>query len=108
MLKIYICPRCYNVRMVSKKPNAICLHCNEEMEQCDLTYDNYTNMNGSERKEYISLWKQRLKFNISMESQVSRRSSVFLPQFVDKRSTTTYNKFLVLDIMVANKQEVEQ
>ena len=62
MLKIYICPKCYNVRMVSKKPNAICLHCDEELKQCDITYEKYTELDDGERQEYIELWKQKSVF----------------------------------------------
>lgn len=52
MLKIYICPNCYNIRMVSKKPNAICLHCNTILKECDITYDKYTNLTSEERSNY--------------------------------------------------------
>ena len=64
MLKIYICPRCYNIRMVSKKTNAVCLHCNQQLKQCDISYEKYTTLDDGERKEYVSLWKQKKGFGM--------------------------------------------
>ncbi len=60
MLKIYICPECYNYRMVSRKPDAICLHCGERLEQCDFDYGVYINMTENERNEYREKYKKRM------------------------------------------------
>ena len=49
MLRIYICPQCYNFRMVSRKPDAICFHCGSILERCDLEYIDYMNMTKEER-----------------------------------------------------------
>lgn len=59
MLKIYICPNCYNFRMVSRKPDAICFHCGTVLEQCDLEYGNYMNMTEDERTVYKDNFKKR-------------------------------------------------
>ncbi len=52
MLKIYICPNCFNFRMVSRKPDAICLHCGTILEQCSLDYPTYMSMTDLERNDY--------------------------------------------------------
>lgn len=57
MLKIFICPECYNIRMVSKRPGAICLHCNRQLVECDIEYTEYTNMSETDREDYKSRWK---------------------------------------------------
>lgn len=59
MLKIYICPSCHNIRMVSKKPNAICLHCNEVLKECAISYDEYTKLSEEQRDIYKKKWKNR-------------------------------------------------
>lgn len=52
MLRIYICPKCYNYRMVSRKPDAICFHCGAILKRCDLEYSDYMNMSETERDTY--------------------------------------------------------
>ena len=49
MLRIYICPNCYNFRMVSRKPDAICFHCGTTLERIDVNYETYMNMTEEER-----------------------------------------------------------
>ncbi len=61
MLRIYICPKCYNLRMVSRKPTAICFHCGNALEKCDVEYDTYINMNEEERRELKNRYKQRME-----------------------------------------------
>lgn len=61
MLKIFICPECYNIRMVSKRPNAVCLHCNEPLLACDLDYSEYILLNLEEREMYKEVYKEREK-----------------------------------------------
>lgn len=61
MLKIFICPECYNIRMVSKKPNAVCLHCNRDLVECNITYLEYTKLSQNERESYKRVFKQELK-----------------------------------------------
>lgn len=60
MLKIYICPKCYNFRMVSRKPDAICFHCGMKLEQCALDYGTYINMNEVERDLYKDNFVKRM------------------------------------------------
>jgi ribosomal protein L37AE/L43A len=60
MLRIYICPKCYNFRMVSRKPDAICFHCGTTLEQCDLEYSAYMNMTEEERNTYKENFKKRM------------------------------------------------
>lgn len=62
MLKIYICPNCYNIRMVSKKTNAICLHCDQALKPCDISYDMYTKLDDKERQDYKDGFLKRLEF----------------------------------------------
>lgn len=64
MLKIYICPECYNFRMVSKKNNAVCLHCSESLKVCTISYDDYSNLDELERGKL----KERLKVKILSEA----------------------------------------
>ncbi len=51
MLRIYICPQCYNFRMVSRKPDAICFHCGAPLVRSDVEYSQYMEMTEEERKE---------------------------------------------------------
>lgn len=60
MLKIYICPECYNFKMVSKKNNCFCLHCSEELTECSVSYEDFSNMNQDERDKL----KERLKVKL--------------------------------------------
>ncbi len=60
MLKIYICPKCYNFRMVSRKPDAICFHCGMTLELCDIEYATYMNMTENERIKYKDDFKRRI------------------------------------------------
>jgi hypothetical protein len=60
MLKIYICPECYNFRMVSRKPDAICFHCGTVLEHCDIEYATYMNMTEDERENYRNNYKKRI------------------------------------------------
>jgi hypothetical protein len=60
MLRIYICPNCYNLRMVSRKPDAICFHCGEVLERCDVNYETYMNMSELERNELKNNFKARM------------------------------------------------
>ncbi len=60
MLRIYICPKCYNFRMVSRKPDAVCLHCGMVLEQCDLEYGAYINMTEHDRSDFKENYKKRM------------------------------------------------
>jgi hypothetical protein len=60
LLKIYICPKCYNFRIVSRKPDAICFHCGMTLERCDLEYAVYMNMSEEDRNEFRNNLKKRM------------------------------------------------
>lgn len=67
MLRIYICPECYNFRLVSRKPDAICLHCGTKLNLCDLEYGTYMNMTANDRNEFRLNYKKRmLRYSDSM------------------------------------------
>jgi hypothetical protein len=61
MLRIYICPKCYNFRMVSRKPDAICFHCGSNLDKCDMEYPTYMNMSEEERFQYKNDYINRMK-----------------------------------------------
>lgn len=61
MLRIYICPQCYNFRMVSRKPDAICFHCGAPLVKCDIEYSQYMVMTEEERNDYKGKFIARLK-----------------------------------------------
>jgi len=61
MLRIYICPKCFNFRMVSRQPDAICFHCGEVLEKCNLEYSQYMNMTEEERNTYKANYIERMK-----------------------------------------------
>jgi hypothetical protein len=60
MLRIYICPKCFNIRMVSRKPDAICFHCGSTLNKCDLEYGAYMNMTEIDRNTYKENYKNRM------------------------------------------------
>lgn len=60
MLRIYICPKCFNFRMVSRKPDAVCLHCGTVLDRCELEYGVYINMTEDDRNEYKENYKKRM------------------------------------------------
>jgi hypothetical protein len=47
--------------MVSKKPDAICFHCGEILEKCDIEYNAYINMTEEDRNKYRENYKSRIK-----------------------------------------------
>jgi hypothetical protein len=75
MLKIYICPKCFNFRIVSRKPDAICFHCGMRLEQCELQYGTYMNMTEEERYEYKTDFISRMKlYQEKMNSLYNKNS----------------------------------
>ena len=61
MLRIYICPECYNFRMVSRKPDAVCFHCGTTLDKIELEYVEFMNMSEDERITYKDDYKNRVK-----------------------------------------------
>jgi hypothetical protein len=46
--------------MVSRKPDAVCLHCGTVLDQCELEYGVYMNMTETDRNEYKENYKKRI------------------------------------------------
>ncbi len=61
MLRIYICPQCYNFRMVSRKPDAICFHCGTPLVKSDVEYSQYMEMTEVERNQCKEKFIARMK-----------------------------------------------
>lgn len=61
MLRIFICPKCYNFRIVSRKPDAICFHCGSRLHKSDLDYVDYIDMSLQERLKYKEKLIERMK-----------------------------------------------
>ncbi len=60
MLRIYICPICYNFRMVSRKTDAVCLHCGTTLNKCELEYGAFMNMTEIDRDEFKQDYRKRM------------------------------------------------
>jgi hypothetical protein len=71
MLRIYICPQCYNFRMVSRKPDAICFHCGSPLVRSDVEYSQYMDMTEAQRIEI------KEKFIARMQQYNSQLDSLF-------------------------------
>lgn len=61
MLKIFICPKCLNYRIVSRKPDAICFHCGAKLHNSDIDYMEYIDMSMQEREKYKEKFMKRMK-----------------------------------------------
>ena len=61
MLRIFICPKCYNYRIVSRKPDAICFHCGATLHKSDLDYVEFIDMSEQERAKYKEKFINRMK-----------------------------------------------
>lgn len=57
MMKIYICPECGWIRMVSRRNEVECHKCGyQEMKLTNLEFGKYTEMTEQERKDYSDAW----------------------------------------------------
>ena len=57
MIKVYICPECGWIRMVSRRKEVECHRCGvEQMTLTNLTMSKYSNMSEQERKDYSEAW----------------------------------------------------
>lgn len=57
MMKIYICPQCGWMRMVSRRKDVECHQCgNEQMWLTNLDLEKYTAMSEEERGSYADAW----------------------------------------------------
>jgi len=61
MLTIFICPKCYNYRIVSRKPDATCFHCGAMLHRSDIDFIEFTDMSEQERSDYKQKFIQRMK-----------------------------------------------
>lgn len=48
--------------MVSKKTDAVCLHCGNVLDICDIDYMDYINMTEKKRNEFRENYKKRVMF----------------------------------------------
>lgn len=75
MLRIYICPKCYNFRMVSRKPDAVCFHCGSTLEKSELEYVEFMNMTEEERNTYKQSYKNRMQlYHDKIEQMLQEQS----------------------------------
>lgn len=57
MIKVYICPECGWMRMVSRRKEVECHRCGVKQMACtNLTMKNFTDMNEQERSNYSEGW----------------------------------------------------
>ena len=57
MLKIYICPQCGWIRLVSRRSTVECFKCNgQEMKLTNLNISRYQHMSEKEREDYSKGW----------------------------------------------------
>lgn len=57
MMKVYICPSCGWMRVVSRRKGVECFKCGEtEMSPVKLDFGAYTAMTEGERKDYADGW----------------------------------------------------
>lgn len=57
MMKVYICPECGWMRMVSRRKVVECFKCGvEQMTLSNLSMVEYSNMNEQERADYVEGW----------------------------------------------------
>ncbi len=77
MLRIYICPKCYNYRMVSRKPDAVCFHCGSTLDKCELEYIEFMNMTEEQRINYKENYKSRIQlYRDKMEALFQEQSII--------------------------------
>lgn len=56
-MKIYICPDCGWIRMVSRRKEGECFKCGRpQMRLTNLEFGKYTNMSEKERQDYADAW----------------------------------------------------
>ena len=57
MMKVYICPKCGWMRIVSRRSVVECHKCGlEQMTLSNLSMVEYTNMSEKEREDYVKGW----------------------------------------------------
>lgn len=76
MLRIYICPKCFNYRMVSRKPDAVCFHCGFALEKSEIEYVEFMNMTEEERNTYKENYKNRMQLYQDKMDQMLQEQKV--------------------------------
>ena len=61
MLHIFLCPKCFNYRIVSRKPDAICFHCGAKLYKSNIDYVEYIDMSEQEREKYKENFIKRIR-----------------------------------------------
>ena len=57
MMKIYICPQCGWIRMVSRRKDVECLQCGDgQMRLTNLDLEKFTDMSEEARTSYAQAW----------------------------------------------------
>ena len=57
MMKVFICPECGWMRVVSRRKDVECFKCgNEQMTLAKVDFDAFTSMSEEERKDYANGW----------------------------------------------------
>lgn len=57
MMKVFICPKCGWMRVVSRRREVECFKCGEcRMTLAKIDFENYTAMSEAERKNYSDGW----------------------------------------------------
>lgn len=59
--------------MVSRKPDAICLHCGTRLDKCDVEYTDYIDMSEKQRDVYKEKYKQRIQLYFEKIDEVIQR-----------------------------------
>ena len=58
MMKVFICPECGWMRVVSRRKDVECFKCgNEQMTLAKVDFDAFTSMSEEERKDYANGWE---------------------------------------------------
>lgn len=56
MMKIYICPGCGRISMVSRRKTVECMKCQTKMSLTSLELSKFSNMSEKEREDYAEGW----------------------------------------------------
>lgn len=72
-MKIHICPKCFNYRIVSRRITVYCYHCGELTDRSELEYEDYIRMTLEEREKFKQKYKARmLKYREKIDSLTNK------------------------------------
>lgn len=60
MMKVYLCPKCGNIRIVSRRKQVECLRCGEQMLLDKMDFLEYTEKSQEEREAYAAEWLKKI------------------------------------------------